>query len=142
MGKPDNVSILVFLEVPLQQDIFRKELEPYREFQSLFFWKFHCNFDNDKLSSIAGAFQSLFFWKFHCNLITELQKLLVMRFNPCFSGSSTATRYLHHVLNNHLQGFNPCFSGSSTATFQRLSLRGSVLKFQSLFFWKFHCNYR
>jgi len=62
------------------------------------------------------AFQSLFFWKFHCNL----------------NGRSET--------GNLAQGFNPCFSGSSTATMDLYDLANVSMEFQSLFFWKFHCN--
>jgi len=86
------VSILVFLEVPLQQ----------RQ---------------------SSSFQSLLY-----------------SFNPCFSGSSTATISLQLQLSVCQMSFNPCFSGSSTATALLLQIANLLKKFQSLFFWKFHCN--
>ena len=37
------------------------------------------------------------------------------RYNPCFSGSSSATEKPNDDIINRL-GYNPCFSGSSSAT--------------------------
>ena|GEM_PF-6262395 len=91
---------------------------------------------------VSNQFQSLFFWKFHCNDVT-----------------------LNCTYVNDLECFNPCFSGSSTATVAAKLLIRTVASvsilvflevplqlpddlvrdengnmFQSLFFWKFHCN--
>ena len=143
-GLIDSVSILVFLEVPLQP--------------------ISLNF----VSLSRSQFQSLFFWKFHCNQFSKLiEDYTKPRFNPCFSGSSTATFSIMLIssLPQRAISFNPCFSGSSTATVSSVSDDGffchvSILvflevplqplrkarealittMFQSLFFWKFHCN--
>ena len=114
--RKNMVSILVFLEVPLQQSGISKRLTHgrsfnpcfsgsstatkkveiykkfYNGFQSLFFWKFHCNTDEEYKILKFFMFQSLFFWKFHCNY-----------YDTIYSDSK----------------YN---------------------MFQSLFFWKFHCN--
>ena len=66
--------------------------------------------------------------------------LIVQRFNPCFSGSSTATSYIQTQIFPKLTCFNPCFSGSSTATTGKRDPDLNIAQFQSLFFWKFHCN--
>ena len=71
---------------------------------------------------------------------TKANNSFLFCFNPCFSGSSTATCLFLYVVHSFYHCFNPCFSGSSTATSRPLSKLLRLLQFQSLFFWKFHCN--
>src|SRR3989344_1896441 len=60
---PSRVSILVFMERPLQQKPCIFKTHRYREFQSLFLWNDLFNqITDDKETTIAGLFQSLFLW--------------------------------------------------------------------------------
>jgi len=67
----NSVSILILLEVPLQQ------------------------LRNKNLSEPNSEFQSLFYWKYHFNCTIEAFKLPVLTgFNPYFTGSTTSTPVL------------------------------------------------
>jgi len=89
---PFFVSILVFLEVPLQHDLGRLEGDPEIMFQSLFFWKFHCNVLACPTITMISLVSILVFLEVPLQLVVVLQPgLAIVCFNPCFSGSSTAT---------------------------------------------------
>jgi len=62
-------------------------------------------------------FQSLFYWKSYCNIhVHATFKPIPFCFNPCFTGSLTATRKLVFFISQKKYCFNPCFTGSLTAT--------------------------
>jgi len=86
-------------------------------FQSLFYWKYHFNAEGcrNKHQKIPG-FQSLFYWKYHFNHIRR-----------------------HSYCRAEIR-FNPCFTGSTTSTYHTLSMLSIVISFQSLFYWKYHFN--
>ena len=138
-----GVTILVFLAALLQLIVFVSERDAGSfKLQSLFFWQLYCN-GNSREPTLSGtALQSLFFWQLYCN---EQEKIYntreLIRYNPCFSGSSIATgthpkkcgcmmqvtilvflaallqRYKRHRYYSYRTVcYNPCFSGSSIAT--------------------------
>ena len=114
---PSRVSILVFMERPLQQKPCIFKTHRYREFQSLFLWNDLFNqITDDKETTIAGLFQSLFLWNdlfndnhnWYCLTVERVSILVFMerplqpcggrlmtgcwiRFNPCFYGTTSST---------------------------------------------------
>jgi len=137
-----RVSILVLLEVLLQLFVIINTVKSFNMFQSLFYWKSYCNLKGNANVDI----------KYQC-------------FNPCFTGSLTATTCRKAKRQTYLC-FNPCFTGSLTATVDFSSVQISLFNvsilvllevllqhheidkvlckcrlFQSLFYWKSYCNF-
>ena len=85
-------------------------------------------------------FQSLFYWKSHCNYIslrTICRKTLVsilVLLEVSLQLSQEVEKEIARL------GFNPCFTGSLTATQSRWKDMRHINRFQSLFYWKSHCN--
>ena len=94
--------------------------------------------------------------------VTGDASLMNLSYNPCFSGSSSAThmprdssrdredevtilvflaalvqpRSHHKNMPNGGFSYNPCFSGSSSATDHKYEMRNILIELQSLFFWQ------
>ena len=60
----------------------------------------------------------------------------LMGYNPCFSGSSSATYEDNIFFSEGYPRYNPCFSGSSSATQMCVDYTSIAYKLQSLFFWQ------
>ena len=137
------VSILVFLEVPLQpanqqqQQRFKKGFNP-------------CFSGSSTATGIT--YTKITFKGLVVSILVFLEVPLQPRiFAPPFRSRQGVSILVflevplqHIIIRSTLSsiglGFNPCFSGSSTATIIGTRLSNTVMTFQSLFFWKFHCN--
>ena len=136
----DSVSILVFLEVPLQL-IKGVKLEDIKlRFQSLFFWKSRFNFELLSWGLIFVEFQSLFFWKsrfnhFFTSLIISTSSVSIL----VFLEVPLQLDGLVSGIGDYIS-FNPCFSGSPASTKVLVFIFVGSVMFQSLFFWKSRFN--
>mgnify|MGYP000980863090 CR=1 FL=1 len=110
------VSILILLEVPLQQ--LEKEQKKREE----------------------GGFNPYF-----TGSTTSTKSLLevyyqeLKSFNPYFTGSTTSTTHVSCISVTE-NSFNPYFTGSTTSTDNSPGDLISFKGFQSLFYWKYHFN--
>ncbi len=115
-----RVAVLVLLEV-------RMQLSP-----------------NTGRTAVRKELQSLFCWKFVCNPTKSSRAQELPRScSPCFAGSSYATgcgRCWRRL--TAPRGCSPCFAGSSYATSYATIRALSDYLLQSLFCWKFVCNFR
>ena len=61
--------------------------------------------------------------------------LLLLSFNPCFTGTSSHTSSSASRGQSSGQRFNPCFTGTSSHTRMGISIPIIPILFQSLFYW-------
>ncbi len=91
--KNKKVSILILLEVPLQQNEVIFTEAGIRVFQSLFYWKYHFNFISNGYIlpllqvSILILLEVPLQQHFMAGIVTTSDS-----FNPYFTGSTTSTR--------------------------------------------------
>ena len=159
------VSILVLLEVPLQQKWqkeylkLRKRFNPcftgsttstgYRggsyieiiePFQSLFYWKYHFNYLKGLIQACKNEFQSLFYWKYHFNAVSPGQWPEQSPVSILVLLEVPLQLYRTVTRITLKQCFNPCFTGSTTSTIHTKRQAREAKMFQSLFYWKYHFN--
>ena len=94
MTEYNKVTILVFLAALVQQNESKQEDHQKIRVTILVF--------------LAALVQPIWY---HPNI-----QRIHRRYNPCFSGSSSATRSALRIYPHMGRGYNPCFSGSSSAT--------------------------
>ena len=112
------VSILVFLEVPLQPASLGIWIDGFHCFNPCFSGSPASTFFVKSYKRNKLWFQSLFFWKSRFNI---KKKQLIIQ---------------------NMKSFNPCFSGSPASTMFHMVYNREKIVFQSLFFWKSRFNPR
>jgi len=88
----------------------------YKEFQSLFYWKYH--FNNQIRARVRKD---------------EMVSILILLEVPLQQAGGLKG-------GRQMSGFNPYFTGSTTSTCTYLTVAGNKWLFQSLFYWKYHFN--